>query len=185
MRHVSIRPSDPTTAPAVTGIAAVLPIMGRCQPLPLDTEQLGLSLNAAGEALMRLAVRGTRPAGYRQYWPEIVQEVMDAYGYTPEDLPVSPPSSRQISAMDEALGWVDFIPLDPPRRSEAELYSRHGGAVTRRLVLMRCLISPRTGRPIYSLRRLAKVLHCSPEAARLWHARALDLILRGIRRAYR
>lgn len=176
---------EPATCDLVdpADLPTILAPMGRYQPLPLDVEQLQTLLEAAGETLMRLAVRRTYPAGFRQYWPDVLHEVMEAYGYTEEDMPIAPPRPRQVSAMDEAFGWVlAHIPPDPPHRGEAELYSRHGGAVTRRLILMRALISPRSGRNVFSLRRLAKALHCSPEAARQWHARGLERIVAGIHR---
>jgi hypothetical protein len=156
----------------------------RFHPLPLDIAELEARLNDAGHTLMCLAVRGCRPAGERSFWPEIVQEVWEAYGYTDEDLPRPMPNARQVSRMDEALDWTRLIPLDPPRSSEAELHSRHGGAVLRRIVQLRMLIRPRTDdRHVYSFGKLADRFGASKEGVRRWHKQALERILRELHRA--
>lgn len=147
------------------------------QPLPETVEELELRLADAGRTLMALAVRGTRPAGYRTYWPEVVDSAAEAYGYTEEDCPVPAPSNRAISRMDEAFRWVALIPLDPPRPGSGDTHSRHGGAMLRRVILGRCLTNPRSGRAVMSWRKLGKRLGSNHEAVRQWHALGLARIL--------
>jgi hypothetical protein len=153
---------------------------------PDSLELLTARLEAAGTALLGLQVKGIRPAGFRSNMPEVVHTLEESYGWeelTEADLPIPVPSARSITAMDEALAWVQAaIPLDTARPGSGLKHAYHGGAVLRRLVLARSLVDPRTGRNVFSWRRLAKVFHCSPESARQWHARGLDLILAHLRR---
>lgn len=152
---------------------------------PDSLELLTLRLEAAGTAMLGLQVRGVRPAEYRCNMPAVVHTLEEAYGWeeiSVEDLPVPVPSARQITAMDEALGWISLIPLDAARPGSGQRHSYHGGAVLRRLVMSRALVDPRTGKHCFSWRRLGKVLHCSPESARQWWARGMDLIFAALRR---
>ena len=130
---------------------------------------------------MALNVPGCRPSGARTWWPTVLHNSAEAYGYTEEDMPIRAPSARAITRMDEALGWIRLIPLDPARAGSGDLHSRHGGAILRRIVECRCLVNPRSGRHVFSWRRLGDHLSCNHEAARQWHARGLALVLRGLR----
>src|SRR5215212_4332955 len=74
----------------------------------------------------------------------LLEEAGEAYGYTEADLPLPAPSTRRIDRMDAIQSWVDLIPLDPANRHECGLWSRHGGAMLRRLVWARSLVNPRS-----------------------------------------
>src|SRR3954451_5089527 len=67
----------------------------------------------------------------------------------------------------EALGWLSLIPTD-----------RH---VLRRIVAVRCLVAPLTGRHLYSWRQLGVVIGADHRAVQRWHADGLRLIARGLR----
>lgn len=150
---------------------------------PTPAEILQARLEEAGATLMALAVRGVRPAQIRSAHPEVVHEAIEAYGWTEEDMPFAAPSARAITRMDEAFGWIALLTLDPGRPGSGERWSRHGPAMYRRLILSRSYTNPRTGRHVFSWRRLGRVLGTSQETARLWHAQALDRLLGAMNRA--
>jgi Domain of unknown function (DUF6362) len=118
-------------------------------------------LRQAGLSLLSIAVPGTRPAGYRGYWPEIPGQICD-------DTQASPPSARQITEMDEALGWISLIPL-----AEVKL---------RQLVGARALTSPRTDEPIYSFRMLGDRLGVTDVTAQKWWLKGLRIITAALNR---
>ena len=120
----------------------------------------------AGTALMALDVRGTRPAGYVSGWPDIVREAVEAYGYGQEQVRPQPPSARQITLMDEVFAWINFIPRD-----------RY---VLRRIVLVRALCNPLTGRQLYSWRRIGRLIGADHRAVQQWHGQGIDLIVRHL-----
>jgi hypothetical protein len=151
-------------------------------PMPEDADHVIALLEDAGRTLMCQHVPGCRPAGMRSWWPPVVQAYEDAYGYTAADLPPPLPSAREVSAMDRAHDWIRLIPLDRPRRGSGDLWSRHGGAQLRRVVWLRSLVNPRTGRLMFSWKRLGDALGCSHEAVRQWHARGIDIILGALHR---
>jgi hypothetical protein len=68
--------------------------------------------------------------------------------------------------MDEAMGWIAFIPN--------ERY------VLRRILGARCLVSPVTERHLYSWRRLGGVLGADHKAVQRWHAQAIDMVLTAL-----
>jgi hypothetical protein len=78
--------------------------------------------------------------------------------------------------MDEAFGWLQFIELSPAGRKEAGQWSTAGGALLRRIVLLRAMTHPATGRHIYSWRKIAGVFSCSDKSVTAWHAKAIGII---------
>ena len=70
--------------------------------------------------------------------------------------------------MDQALAWVLLIPADK--------------LVLRRIVGCRSLVSPLTGRHLFSWRRLARVLGADHKAISRWHATGIDLIVSALNR---
>lgn len=56
-----------------------------------------------------------RPREYKVAWPDVVQDVHDAYGYTPTTTRQAAPSPAAITRMDEALGWIMLI-QDGPKK---------------------------------------------------------------------
>lgn len=76
-------------------------------------------------------------------------------------------SSSSIARMDEAMAWLTLIPRE-----------RH---VLRRIVAARCLVSPVTGRNLWSWRRLGRVLGANHEAVKHWHDQGVDMIVTALR----
>jgi hypothetical protein len=68
--------------------------------------------------------------------------------------------------MDEALGWITFIPKD-----------RY---VLRRVVGARSLVSPLTERHLYSWRRLGEVLGADHKAVQRWHGQGIDILVGAV-----
>lgn len=133
-------------------------------PIPGDftAEYVTAAFEHAGQTLLSLPITGARPAGFRSNMPEIVRQVAEAYAANPEELRPATPSARAISEMDKVLNWVSLIPQDK--------------FVLRRVIQCRALVSPRTGRHVYSWRKLATFLRCDREAAQRWHAQGIAMI---------
>lgn len=135
---------------------------------PIDAETLLLRLQEAGTALLCLPAHRCLPGGFGSGWPEVVHEVVEAYGYDRVEIRPSSPDAATITRMDETFQWVTHIP-------EAK-------RVLRRLVLLRSLVHPVSDRHLYSWRRAAALLRCSHTAAQVWHAQAIDMMVAGINR---
>lgn len=132
-------------------------------PGEFTADCVAAALERAGRTLLSLPITGARPSGYRSNMPEIVREVTEAYGYSEEMARPPVPSPAAVSEMDRVLGWVSLIPQDK--------------FVIRRVVQCRALINPRTGRHIYSWRKLGTFLHCDLRAAQRWHAEGIATIV--------
>ena len=65
--------------------------------------------------------------------------------------------------MDEALSWIQLIPQE--------------NYVLRRIVGARAMVSPLTGRHLFSWRRLGGLLGADARAVRRWHAKGIAIIL--------
>ena len=68
--------------------------------------------------------------------------------------------------MDQAFSWIPLIPADK--------------VVLRRIVGCRCLVSPLTGRHLFSWRRLARLVGADHKAIQRWHASAIDHIVAAL-----
>lgn len=145
----------------------------------LDAETVILRLEDAGRTLLSLPPAGARTR-LGSAMPTVVHEAVEAYGWSEATVRPSVPSAKGISRMDEALGWILLIPLNPPRRGAGELWSTHGGAALRRIVGARCLVSPRTERHLFSWRRLGRVMSAHHDSVKTWHAQAIDVIVRRL-----
>ncbi len=115
-------------------------------------------LAAAGRVLLALPWSGCFPAGFRSLWPD--QGGSSAWRRMP--------TSREISAMDEAYRWTSFIADQDERR----------------LVLMRSLIfedaaSGRT-RHVWTWRRLRRTTGLHPDTLKTRWGRGIDRIVRGL-----
>lgn len=130
----------------------------------ITADEVVSRLEDAGRTLMRLPGSGWS-TGARTYWPDIVREQMEAYGWTDAELRLGPPSAAEISAMDEALRWLGYIPED-----------RY---VLRRIVGIRAIVHPISGRHRYTWRALGRMLHCNHMAAQRWHAEGIRFIVIG------
>src|SRR5207253_1503579 len=77
------------------------------------------------------------------------------------------PSAAAITAMDQALGWVELIPADK--------------FVLRRIVNARSLVSPSTGRHLFTWSAIARLIGADRKAVVRWHGQGIALIAAGLR----
>ena len=117
-------------------------------------------LEEAGLTLMALPHTGPTTR-LRQGGLEWVRDVV---AYPPERTAIRPavPSAAAIDRMDRALAWIPRIPADK--------------FVLRRVVGARCLLSPLTGRHLFTWRRLAAAVGADHKAVQRWHAQGLAII---------
>jgi hypothetical protein len=108
----------------------------------------------------------TRPSTQCCAMLPIVNDAMEAYGWSGEAARPAIPGAAQITRMDEALSWVALIPSDK--------------MVLRRVVHARCLVHPVTDRHRYTWKQLARSLGADARAVQRWHEQAINLIVRGI-----
>jgi hypothetical protein len=146
--------------------------------LEYTADVVRLRLQEAGRTLLSMPGSGCFPAGYRNNWPQVVHAALDAY----REEEIDQPGARDVTRMDEALRWIAFIPLQPGRQGSGETWSRHGGALVRRVVMMRSLINPRTGREIWSARRIGEALGTSHTQVGRWYDQGIDRIVVALNR---
>ncbi len=127
---------------------------------PATPEFVQAMLEDAGLTLMALPHTGptTRLRQGGLEW------VRDAMAYPPERTVIRPavPSAAAIDRMDRVLAWIPRIPADK--------------FVLRRVVGARCLLSPLTGRHLFTWRRLAAAVGADHKAVQRWHAQGLAMI---------
>ena len=126
-----------------------------------DRELVASCLEEAGATLLALPLSGPRINLRTSAWP-VVHAAVEAYGWSGARLRPAVPPAAAISRMDEVLSWIQFIPKE--------------NYVLRRIVGARALVSPLTGRHLFSWRRLGKLLGADARAVQRWHEKGLALI---------
>jgi len=129
---------------------------------PASAEWVLARLEEAGTTLLALPNTGpsTRLVQSGLGW---VRDAAESYGAGRPKLRPAVPSAAHITRMDQALRWVSRIPED-----------RY---VLRRVVGARSLVSPMTGRYLYSWRRLGQAVGADHKAVQRWHAQGIDVIV--------
>lgn len=122
-------------------------------------------LEEAGATLLALPARGPSPR-LRGTVHTVVREAAESYGWTGGVARPAVPDARRISRMDEAMGWLRLIADD-----------RY---LLRRVVGARALVSPVSGRHLFSWRRLGAVVGADHRAVQRWHAEGIDRIVAGL-----
>ena len=151
-------------------------------PIRIDAEFVTYRLEEAGATL--LALPGSGPSMSRALpsaMPDVVLNAAESYGWSGMALRPCIPNAARITRMDEALGWILLIPLDPQRPGSGDLAGKHGGAQLRRIIGARCLVSPVTERHLFSWRRIGGMIGASHVAALQWHGRGIDVIVKALR----
>lgn len=118
-------------------------------------------LEQAGATLLALRL-SYGPTGHRSAMPEPVREAGQSYGWSQATARPAVPSAAAITAMDEALSWVNLIPPD-----------RY---VLRRIVNARALVSPTTQRHLYGWTAIARLIGADRRAVQRWHAQGIAMI---------
>lgn len=131
----------------------------------IDSERVIFALERAGATLLAMRTTSPLPAPYRCALPAVLRDVYDTWDWkepaSAVDNRPAVPSAAAVTAMDRTFQWLAFI---PPR-------------TVRRIVAIRSLVHPLTGRHCVHWRALGKLLHCSHEAARGWHGGGVRMIL--------
>lgn len=121
-------------------------------------------LEAAGATLLAMPQRGMGPRLRQVRWPEsFAGERAAGEGADGRRLRPPVPTAADISRMDETYSWIGLIPADR--------------VVLRRIVHARSLVSPLTGRHIYSWRKVAVLLGADHRAVQRWYLSGLALML--------
>jgi len=132
-----------------------------------DAETIIYRLEEAGHTLLSLPQSGYTTK-LRQTRQDFVRDALEAFAAPGEGRPVPPvPPAHRITRMDQAFSWIPLIPGDK--------------IVLRRIVGCRCLVSPLTGRHLFSWRRLARLVAADHKAIQRWHASAIDQIVAALR----
>jgi hypothetical protein len=131
----------------------------------LDAGFVTYRLEEAGATLLALPSTGYSTR-LRLSHLDVVQNAMEAYGSERGRIRPPTPSASRISRMDEALGWIAFIPDER--------------FVLRRILGARSLVSPVTERHLYSWRRLGSVLGADHKAVQRWHTQGIDMVLAAL-----
>lgn len=123
-------------------------------------------LEEAGATLLALPASGYS-THMRQMRFDIVHTALEAYGWEAPALRPATPPAAAITAMDEAFGWLAFIPEQ--------------NFVLRRIVGARALVHPLTRRHLFPWRRLAATLGADHKSVQRWHANGVAMILTSLR----
>lgn len=129
-------------------------------------ERLISRLEEAGATLLAMPLQKIGPQLRQVRWPETHDEGGGAQAARLRRLTAALPDAGQISRMDEVFGWIGLIPADR--------------VLLRRIIHARALVSPVTGRHLYSWRKLGALLGADHKAVQRWHADGIGMILRGI-----
>ncbi len=134
----------------------------------IDADTVIHRLEEAGHTLLSLPDSG-HTTSLRQTRHQYVAEALGAYMAAAPDRPRPPiPPAARITRMDQSLAWIPLIPTDK--------------LVLRRIVGCRCLVSPLTGKHLFTWRRLARLLGADHKAIGRWHATGIDLIVATLNR---
>jgi hypothetical protein len=119
----------------------------------VEPDDVRILLEWAGIRLLSMRITSPVPQGFRSYWPDYAADAAEAYGYTRETMRAAAVGPKEITIMDQILTLPSLI-TDIP---------------TRRIVHKRSLVTPVSGRYVFSYTRLAKDLSIDARlAARLY-----------------
>jgi len=135
--------------------------------LGLGADDIMARLEAAGATLLAMPAKGYSTQ-MRQMKFDIVHTALEAYGWTSAAARPPVPSAVDISAMDEAFGWLQLIP-------EARF-------MLRRILGARALVHPLTGRHLFPWRRLAAMLGADHKSVQRWHEQGVQLLVAALAR---
>lgn len=127
----------------------------------LTAAQIIDRLEEAGGAMLALPARGYS-TGLRQMRLDVVHTALEAYGWEGAKLRPPAPAAAAVTRMDEAFGWLHFI---PDRQY-----------ILRRIVGARALVHPLTGRHLYPWRKLGGLLGADHKSVQRWHGQAVEMI---------
>jgi len=109
-----------------------------------DAKKIESVIEKAGETLYCLTVHGTKPAGYRNYWPAIKHSWEDYAAQEPE-MRYPQPTPKEITEMDH---WLDRVRAQPSVQA-------------RTVVQLRMIKNPMRDRPSLSWHKIGEKMGCS------------------------
>ncbi len=124
-------------------------------------------LEEAGATLLALPQTGYSTR-LRTSSLDIVRTAMEVYGQDQKRACPPVPSALRIDEMEQALAWITRIAIDR--------------CVLRRVVGARSIVSPLTGKHVFTWRRLASSLGADHKAVQRWHAQGIGLIVKSLMR---
>lgn len=132
----------------------------------LTADDVITRLEQAGRTLLALPRTGpsTRLVQSGLEW---VRDAQDTYVKDRSRIRPAVPDAKTITHMDEALAWIPLIPV--------EQY------VMRRIVGARSLVDPMNDRHMFSWRRLGTAMGADHKAVKLWHGKAIGIIVARLR----
>ena len=74
-------------------------------------DHVAARLREAWDTLRRVPT--PRLSELKSYWPQVIQDVAEAYGYTPATVRLSPASPKAIDRMHETFTWFRFLEGKP------------------------------------------------------------------------
>lgn len=119
-------------------------------------------LEWAGEKLVALRTASPKPQEHRVAWPQYALDPREAYGYGTVTVRAPIPSSFEIAAMDEILGWLVFI-RDPAHR---------------RVVGLASLIHPIRQRHVLSWERIGHIMREPATNIKRWYKEGVAQLAR-------
>ena len=125
---------------------------------PPDRDFIAARLREAWDTLRRLP--GNTVPELRSAWPTVIQDVTDAYGYTPPIARLPPPSPRAIDRMSETFTWFRALEGHPHLTRAVWLTAAAGMGV----------------------RRAANILGIHRDTVRIRRDEALDRMAEGVGR---
>ncbi|MDE2318401.1 MAG: hypothetical protein KGK02_01740 [Rhodospirillales bacterium] len=131
----------------------------------MTMEEIIGRLEEAGAAMLAMPSRGYSTR-LRVTKLDVVHTALEAYGWAGAKMKPPAPSAAEVTRMDEAFGWLLYIP--------EKQY------VLRRIAGARALVHPLTGRHIYAWRKLGEMLGADHKSVQRWHGQAIRLILAGL-----
>lgn len=127
----------------------------------LDPEQLQWWLEWAGGRLMAMPSVGLRPADFHVAWPDYNLEKFQVLEFRGQmRISAMAPSAAEIPIMDQILS-LPLADSDPKRR---------------RVLQLRALVNPVTGRYIHQWLGIAKILESDRRQVKRWHEKGLSVV---------
>lgn len=125
-------------------------------------------LEDAGYCILRLPVPpNSLPSGFRVAWPAYRKQFSESYDNRAARANIDvflPPERREISQMEECLGWLWYVTIGDHRR----------------IVFARMLTMPELARPLVSYGHLAREMHRDRHTIERWHALGIERIMEGL-----
>jgi hypothetical protein len=134
----------------------------------IDADFVKYRLEEAGKCLLSLPGGRVGPAQLSAQSYGFVSEIVEGSGFVPRNK-VAVPDAATVTRMDEALAWLPLIDT----------------VAIRRIVAMRCLVSPVTDRHLHTWRSIGLKIEASHTQAQTMHGDGVQTIVRALKEVRR